>query len=107
MEARTASSIISLDPYNNPLEIHGGISIGILLTSLSDLSCFLDHLQSICDSQGSKFQVYCLDWSSYLVSVAKCPSSFSTPPTLAAAGSWDPHLGRVELLTGLPWWLSW
>ena len=24
MEARTPSSIISLDPHNNPLEIHGG-----------------------------------------------------------------------------------
>ena len=68
VEARTASSTVSLDPYNNPLEILGGISIGILLTSLSDSSCFwiLDHLQSICGSQGSYFQVYCLDWSSNL-----------------------------------------
>jgi len=40
VEARTASSIVSLDPYNNALEILGGISIGILLTSLSDSSCF-------------------------------------------------------------------
>lgn len=96
-EARTVSSIISLDPYNNPLETYGGYLVWNFSGQLIKIhpafeSWIICKIYTIV--RDSNFR---LSLGLDLISWIQMPFLIY-PPTLAAARLWDLHLERVGLV---------